>query len=236
MKLKETLEVFAICYNEELMLPYFIKHYQDMGAKITIYDNFSTDRSKEIIEAAGCTYLTYDSEGQIRDDLYLKIKNNCWKKSKAAWVVVCDIDELIEVTFDLSRYSIINTHGFDMIGLPDKDNRLGVYNKMYSKHIMFRPNFISEMNYKPGCHGCSPIGNISGSREIANLMHYKYISEEYVLNRHLLYQSRLSDINKQHGWGIEYQKVEKEKIDAIFTEIRSIRKEVPPTFTKIRMA
>lgn len=217
----ESIEVFAICYNEELLLPFFINHYQKMGAKITIYDNQSTDRSKSIIEEAGCNYIPYDSNNQIRDDLYLKIKNNCWKDSKAAWVIVCDIDELIEVNFDISQYSIINTKGFDMIGLPP--SRTGVHNKLYSKHIMFRPNCFKEINYKPGCHSLNPITiiPISGSVEIANLLHYKYISEDYVYKRHIMYQNRLSYVNKQFGWGIEYQNVERKKIDDKFTELRS---------------
>lgn len=223
----ETIEVFAICYNEELLLPYFIDHYKKMGAKITIIDNQSTDKSRSIIEKAGCTYMAYNSNNQIRDDLYLQIKNNCWKDSKADWVIVCDIDELIEFNFDISRYNIINTKGFDMIGLPP--SRVGVHNKMYSKHIMFRPDCFAEINYRPGCHSCSPImstqgsfkSNISGSIEIANLLHYKYINEDYVYARHLMYQERLSDINKQLGWGIEYQNVERKKIEDKFAELRS---------------
>lgn len=217
----ETIEVFAICYNEELLLPYFIDHYKKMGAKITIYDNQSTDRSRSIIEQSGCNYIAYDSNNQIRDDLYLQIKNNCWKQSKADWVIVCDIDELIEVNFDISKYTIINTKGFDMIGLPP--SRLGVHNQMYSKHIMFRPNCFKEINYKPGCHSLNPIPlvPISGSIEIANLLHHKYINEDYVYNRHIMYQERLSDINKQLGWGIEYQNVERKKIDYKFKSLRS---------------
>lgn len=217
----ESIEVFAICYNEELLLPYFIDHYKKMGAKITVIDNQSTDKSRSIIEKAGCTYMAYNSNNQIRDDLYLQIKNNCWKESKADWVIVCDIDELIEVNFDISKYTIINTKGFDMIGLPP--SKLGVHNKMYSKHIMFRPNCFKEINYTPGCHSLNPIasGTISGSVEIANLLHYKYINEDYVYNRHMMYQERLSDINKQLGWGIEYQNVERKKIINKFKELRS---------------
>lgn len=221
----ETIDVFAICYNEEVMLPYFIAHYQAMGANITIFDNLSTDRSKEIIEAAGCTYKTYYSKNQIRDDLYLEIKNNCWKKSTADWVVVCDIDELLEIPFSTKSYTIINTKGFDMLGNPG--TRTGVPNRMYSKHIMFRPNHFQEIGYKPGCHSCSPKGKIVGSLELANLLHYKYRSEDYVFQRHLMYQERLSDLNKQYGWGVEYQSVEREKIAQKFKELTQEAIQVP---------
>jgi hypothetical protein len=212
-----SIDVFAICYNEEVLLPYFIKHYQSMGANITIYDNYSTDNSVAIIKQAGCTYIPYDSNNQIRDDLYLSIKNECWKKSKADFVIVCDIDEFLEVDFDTSKYTIINTQGYDMLGIPP--SRFGVKNDMYSKHIMFRPSEFKQIGYSFGCHKCAPEGNISGSKETANLLHYKYISEEHVYSRHLLYQSRLSDINKKYGWGIEYQTPEEEKIQTKFSEL-----------------
>ncbi len=215
----ESIDVFAICYNEEVMLPFFIDHYKKMGANITIIDNQSTDKSRQIIEKSGCKYMAFNSNNQIRDDLYLKIKNNCWKQSKADWVIVCDIDEFIEINFDISRYTIINTNGFDMIGYPN--SRLGVPNPMYSKHIMFRPAQIKEINYHPGCHKCYPEGNISGSVGIANLLHYKYIDEDYVYKRHLMYQERLSNQNKVNGWGIEYQNVERKKIFEKFKELRS---------------
>lgn len=213
----ESIDVFAICYNEEAMLPYFIAHYQAMGSNITIFDNMSTDRSKEIILAAGCTYKTFDSNNQIRDDLYLDIKNNCWKESKSDWVIVCDIDELLEIPFSTKPYTMINTKGYDMVGLPGTRN--GVYNRKYSKHIMFRPSQIKEISYRPGCHSCVPQGRILASKEQAHLLHYKYTSEEIVFARHKLYQERLSDKNKTFGWGEEYQNVEREKIADKFKEL-----------------
>lgn len=218
-----TVEVFAICYNEEFMLPYFIKHYKEQfNANITIYDNCSTDRSKEIILAAGCNYIEYDSQNQIRDDIYLKIKNECWKQSNAEWVIVCDVDEFLEVNFDVSKYTIINTKGYDVIGSPE--SRIGVYNAMSSKHIMFRPSQFSQIGYTAGCHRCLPQlksgGKLQGSREPAILLHRKFISEEYIFNRHKMYEQRLSDVNKQYGWGVHYQGVTIEKINEQFKELR----------------
>jgi glycosyltransferase involved in cell wall biosynthesis len=117
--IEESVDLYAICYNEELMLPHFINHYRNMGVKnITIFDNQSTDNSQAIIKQHGCNLEVYDSNNQIRDDLYLQIKNECWKNSKSEWVIVCDIDEFIEIDFDIKDYTIINTKGYDMIGEP----------------------------------------------------------------------------------------------------------------------
>ena len=50
------MNIFLLCYNEELMLPHTLKHYKTRfpNATITIFDNYSTDRSKQIAEEAGC--------------------------------------------------------------------------------------------------------------------------------------------------------------------------------------
>ena len=215
----QTIDVFALCFNEEVILPSFIKHYKEMGAQITIYDNGSTDSSRDIIIQNECKFIPYESNGKIRDDIYTNIKNNCWKNSKADWVIVCDTDEFIKVDFDYSKYTIINTKGYDMIGTPGSN--IGVPNDWYSKHIMFKPKSIKEINYTIGAHRCSPTGKVIGSKEIAPLLHYKYISEEYTYQRHLLYQSRLSDINKHYGWGKEYEQAEKELIKQQYDKLKS---------------
>lgn len=223
------IDVFSICYNEAFLLPHFIKHYQSppFNANITIYDNRSIDNSREIITSNGCNLIDYNSQEEIRDDLYLKIKNSCWYKSKAEFVIICDIDEFLElpVNADLSKCSIIKTKGYDMIGPPP--SRLGVQNKMYDKLVMFRPNQIQGINYKAGAHVANPVGNVIYSSFYANLLHYKYISEDYVFNRHKMYEKRLSNINKSFQWGIEYQDVQKEKIEEKFRELKEKATLVP---------
>ncbi len=191
-----------------------------MGANITIYDNYSTDNSKQIILDAGCNLIEYDSGNQIRDDLYLSIKNECWKKSKADWVCIVDLDEFLFLDFNVFHYDVIKTQGYDMIGLPP--SMLGVKNDMYSKLVMFRPKLFVQIGYQPGCHTCRPtppIGYLRISQQTAPLLHYKYISEDYVIARHKMYQTRLSDFNKQYGFGIEYQNVEEQKIKDKFLHL-----------------
>lgn len=197
-----------------------------MGAtNITIYDNFSTDKSQEIIQDNGCKLITYDSGGQIRDDLYLGIKNECWKVSKSQWVAVVDVDEFLEVPFDISNCTMVRTQGYDMVGLPP--SRTGVENRLYSKFAMFRPNCLRQIGYQPGAHRCDPSGNIVVSKETAKLLHYKYTEEAYVYNRHKMYQKRLSSFNKQYGFGLEYETIAEYGIYAKFKELRSNASIVP---------
>jgi glycosyltransferase involved in cell wall biosynthesis len=65
---------------------------------MVVMDNESDDRSVEIIQSyPNAEVRTYQSNSQIRNDIYLEIKNNIWKESrgKADWVIVCDTDEVL---------------------------------------------------------------------------------------------------------------------------------------------
>ena len=60
------------------------------------------------------------------------------------------------------------------------------------------------MNYSPGAHNANPVGNIKYSENKYRTLHYKWISLEYVMNRHNMYAQRMSQTNKKFGWGIQY--------------------------------
>ena len=92
------IHLYSICYNEQVMLPHFIDHYSSFCDKLFIYDNFSTDLSSDICKNnAKVEFLNFETGGEIRDDIYLTIKNNVWKRSRgeADFVIVCDVDEFL---------------------------------------------------------------------------------------------------------------------------------------------
>lgn len=214
------IHYFALCWNEERILPHTLEYYSKFCDRITIFDNESTDRSVEIIKSYGGNVETYSSNNEIRDDIYLDIKNNCWKDSigEADWVIVGDIDELlfhpnlIKKLSELKEegYTIIKPHGFDMVtetfpknlldiryGMPDNDH-LG-------KCICFNPNAIEEINYKPGCHKLKPKGRVKYYKKSdMKLFHYKYLGLEYLFYKMELYKQRLSAVNLENKWGKHY--------------------------------
>jgi glycosyltransferase involved in cell wall biosynthesis len=95
---KPIVHAFFLCYNEEFILPHLLEYYLKFCDKIFILDNKSTDKSVEIIDSFPNTeVIEWDSNGQVRDDLYLEIKNNIWKQSrgKCDYVIVGDADEFL---------------------------------------------------------------------------------------------------------------------------------------------
>jgi hypothetical protein len=92
------IHLYSICYNEKVLMPHFLEYYSRFCEKIHIYDNQSDDETLKICENySNVSVYTFDTSGKIRDDIYLNIKNNIWKKSRgiADYVIICDIDEFL---------------------------------------------------------------------------------------------------------------------------------------------
>ena len=67
--------------------------------------------------------------------------------------------------------------------------------------------FIKEINYSVGAHGCHPVeynNDVKYNDTEYRLLHYKYLSPTYTVNRHKMFGERLSENNKKKGWGIHY--------------------------------
>ncbi len=235
---KIIVHLYALCWNEEKFLPFFLDYYSSFVNKIVIYDNYSDDNSEKIIRQFKNTeIIKYDSKGEIDDLLYLEIKNNAWKKSrgKADFVIVCDLDEILyaeEIETEISKlienkYTIIKPFGYSMFNevLPEFIKGIKITDiiktgvpddRWYSKSILFNPNKILEVNYFKGCHNCRPKGKVKFYKsENFKLLHYKFIDIEYVVNRKKSYALRLSKNNIKNNYGNHYLEDEKSTISSM---------------------
>jgi glycosyltransferase involved in cell wall biosynthesis len=210
------ITIYTLTYNEEVMIEFFIQHYRRNfpGCIINIYDNESTDRTVEIAKSYGCNIITYKTNNTLSDSEYLKIKNNCWVESTTDWVLVCDCDELLEInehnllTEINNNTTIIKPEGYSLMNNNDEINlkimEFGFRDFGFDKCVLFNSEKINEINYSPGCHSCSPVGDVKYNTDKYRLLHYKYLSPQYSVDRHKMFGERLSDDNKKRGWGIHY--------------------------------
>lgn len=220
LKFYNMVTIYTITYNEELMIEFFITHYRTKfpNCNIVIYDNESTDNTVNIAKKHGCEIITYSTENTLTDQKYLDIKNNCWKTSNTDWNIICDCDELIEVTeddilkeetfgtncFKFNAYSMMNN--LNKVDIPNM--KYGFRDILYDKNYLFNKKFFNELNYDPGCHTFKPImlktNNLIFSEKPYRAFHYKYLSPQYTIDRNMLFNNRLSDENKSKRWGIQY--------------------------------
>lgn len=225
------ITIYTIAFNEELMLPHFIKHYRAMfpDCKIVIYDNESADQTVTIAKAYGCEVRTYSTGGKLDDQAYLDIKNHCWKDADTNWVLVCDVDEHCRITAkelkqeeDLGT-TIIKFNGYNMVNLQDnlkiEEIEMGVRATSYDKFYLFDKRWIREINYMAGCHRANVKGNAVLSLGDYTCKHYKYVNPDYMIARHATFSARMSANNRKKGWAVHYDY----PADRIRTEFENAR-------------
>ncbi len=200
------IDVWAFCYNQRRLLPYFLAHYRRLARRITVCDNFSTDGSREWLAEHGVAVVDDANAGTFDDGILRDQKNEIWKASRgrADWVVVCDVDELAHVAALDRRLawcaargvSAIRLTGFNMVSdeLPTHQGQIydlpafqrGAHDPVFlSKVAMFRPDLVDEIAFGAGAHEASPRGRgwLYGDDVHFALLHYKFLGGTAALAR-----------------------------------------------------
>lgn len=230
---KPIVHYYAVCWNEEAILPWMFKYYDQFVAHFTIYDNYSSDSTEDIIKKnRKAEIIKFGEEGRFDDSANLQIKNKCWKRSrgKADWVVVCDMDEflyhpnlenLLQKLVE-NKVSFPTTVGYEMYGesVPEYDGhqqltaliQRGVRSKWFDKHIIFDPHKIVDIHFDPGAHHANPTGIVNQGLDETPLkiLHYKNLGLDYLLSRYKQLGERLSQYNTENNLGTHYLSKQKE--------------------------
>ena len=230
---------YAVCWNEEKILPFMFDYYDKFVDHYTIYDNYSNDNSISLIKQHSNTkIILFGNANEFNDKDNKNIKNNCWKHSrgKADFVVVCDIDEFLyhpEINKLLNQLyteniSFPTTKGYEMYSdtFPVHNRRYlltdliqkGVRSEWLDKHILFNPHKIVETNFAPGAHQANPTGIVKYDLPATELkvLHYKNIGLDYLESRYRQLGERLSSFNREKGLGLHYLS-KQEEIEEQFT-------------------
>ncbi len=210
---------YFINFNDSFYLPFLAKHYGSFCERIVMYDNYSTDNSVELAKSLGFEVRYFGIKGVLDDQIYLDIKNHCWKECRGKgidYVIVCDADEFVCID-DLQGTSPIVT-GYNIISdnLPKEsifELNTGEYSESYSKQAIFSPDAINEINFVHGCHKNYIQGLISKTGS-CRLIHFRQIGGiERMLERHSEYRKRMSAFNLKHGMGVHYLHSDEQKIN-----------------------
>ena len=223
--------VNTICWNEEKMLPFFLKYYEQFASEIIVHDNYSTDESPQIIKKHPKAKLKHFFTGdKSREDVEIKVKGHAWKKYRRAdWVINVDIDEylyhpdLLGFLDKCKKKGITapTPKGYEMISdrFPNYGSHIfeqvqwGMRKHKMDKMAIFDPREIQEVNYGPGCHPprgpqahmFQPKGNIVSRRNPDfKLLHFKFLGFEYVRQRYEVLGARKSQEDIACTYGMCY--------------------------------
>jgi hypothetical protein len=219
------VHLYALCWNDGKMLPFFFRHYDPFVDCYLIYDDGSTDESLEILRR----HSRVEVRSFVRrhpDSFALSeqaMSNECWKESRrnADWVIVTDLDEHL-FHIDMLEYlkrcrregvSMIPALGFQMISnsVPKKDETLcwsytvGAPWAQMMKLSIFDPNRIDDVNFSVGRHSAEPVGEtVVPEIDEVMLFHYKYMGFEETHLRHQQLRAGLRERDLSERWGHKY--------------------------------
>jgi glycosyltransferase involved in cell wall biosynthesis len=219
------VHLFAQCWNDEWMLPFFFRHYDGLVDRYVIYDDGSTDNSWAILQS----HPRVEARRFVRavpDSFALSeqaLSNDCWKASsgEADWVIVTDLDEhLFHPAWRayLSRcahdgVTAIPALGFQMVcdTVPTSGEHLAAAHPVGAPWVqmmklsIFDPVAIKEINFTPGRHRADPQGRVRvPATDEMLLLHYKYMGFERTHLRHQQLRQGLGRVDAARGWGHKY--------------------------------
>ena len=221
------IHVVAVCFNEAVILPFFLDHYiHFVGAsRIWLHDGGSTDGTAEIAARYPQVELVVKKSEKLDDRELMAIRNEEWKKHREGcdWMIVCDVDEFLyhprlrEKLAEFKREGITlpMVEGFEMLSKRQPVQRPGHFlwedvqtgfpvPRYYNKNLIFDPAI--EINYLLGCHSCDPKGPVKRTETfVFKNLHYRMLSHQHIVEKSRRAAARLSDWNKQTNAGFHYR-------------------------------
>ena len=184
---KNKIALITICYNEEHLAQLFCNHYIKFCGispdDIWVFDNYSTDKTLNILKLNGIRNIEkFGNKEDLSDEDYLIIKNNFYKTLTENdmgydYYIVCDFDEFLYTpTGNLYEFidnqkntpNIFKTVGINVMSetyindseiyrnsndITDLYND-GIIDTMFNKKLLFSKDV--DIKYAPGCHTCKP--------------------------------------------------------------------------------
>lgn len=195
--------VLAITYNCVEIAPFFLRHYETFADEIAIFDDASTDGTREIFAAHPKVVLRdwpHPGSG-IDETLFLDFIYATYPTAanhNFDWVIVVDSDEFIYapnvrgmlLAALACGVDVIQTYGMNMLGphFPKDDGRQiweihpwGAPSGVYSKPCILRPTV--EVRWCRGRHYLESCAGSVSEKPLFKLLHYRYMGFQYTQQR-----------------------------------------------------
>jgi hypothetical protein len=211
------INLLAVCWNEEDIIPYFLRHYTQFCNKIVVFDNESTDNSVKLLKECSLVEVrSFATEGCYVEETLTEIRNTGWKDDRECdWQIVVDMDEfvyhpnLLNILNNAKQYNVITTEGYQMYGNNFIDAntfagqiydqiKTGVRFDWYGKSVIFNPQEVKDINFRRGSHKAAPGPNAKDDiRSLGiKLLHYKFLGYDYLIKRGQQLDTRLGHLTE----------------------------------------
>ena len=149
------VNLFTTTYNNESLIKDFVEFYRERVPNIIInvYDINSTDKTVEIAKELKCNVRDYNHFYTCKNIW----KNECWKYIPTDCVVICNINEFIDLQPNIfQNCSLVMCKGYDITNI--KTLTTDKRNTDFDKICIFDPHVIKNINFDGA--SCNPQGFI----------------------------------------------------------------------------
>lgn len=218
------IEIITFFYNEEYLLPYYLKHYSYVDKITAFYDEDSTDRTLEILKKdRRVRIFPFKFLAGLNETEKIYMINKAYRKSKAKYCIIADADEFVFKP----RYMFRNMYfcklwqivgGIDSLYFPLKRQCwLGYFDKLYLKPSIVKTG--KRYKFKEGHHEVTrfyikkyPFFNI------VNGLHLNMLSLEFYKKRMFDRFNRQSKYNIDNGFSHQFTNVSEKEIERKYYE------------------
>jgi len=209
---------FTLAYNEATLIRYWVRAYREFCDKVIVYcDLGSDDGTAALARREGAEVRPY-GPSDLDDVAFISFAQERYREARghADWVVWADADEILyhprlaERLVELRQagvnyptvtgYSMMADHPPTGLGQIYDEIQSGFQADAYSKVCIFDPAL--DVRWTTGKHTAEAEGAVSddGSDPL-RLLHYRWLGQEYFLERNRRNFARLNAMNKamQHG-------------------------------------
>lgn len=213
----------TLCKNEEDIIPFCIQYWKRIADKVVVFDNFSTDKSIELLSQHDWIEIRYfESDGQndliqksLKEQAYLQYKNDY------DIIIISDMDEVFYFDdFKASVEEMING-GYSCMVTPiyslcedskpkyDEDNLL---------HQLCHKFYLQKMNHMKGFEKVSKI-SIFNTRETEKIQ--MSVGQHYVStapSMRIILSNDAFCLHIDKGFGIDYKYKIRQKMNDNLSE------------------
>lgn len=204
------IDVYTLMHNEAPIVPYFLRHYETVADRIFVFEDRSTDGTRDILQAHPKVTLLHVDQTGVDDAYWVNVLWPHYKllsRGQADWVICVDADEFIyhprlRDVLDEKRaggLQFLRAKGYAMLSetFPTTSGQIyeecakGVYDKSSSKWVIFDPaiHILFTAGRHRGPREITPGTSMQVNTGIKNL-HYRYLGHDYFVDRVLRNQQR----------------------------------------------
>ncbi len=203
-------------WNEAGFLPYFLRHYSSFADKIVVWDEHSTDGTREIIEACPKAELRGWPHRGLDDEKFMDAFNRAYLEFRGEydWIIFADCDEILwhpdmRKLLSETKADMLQAVGYGMItesGIPKFDGQIydriktGIRQPNYDKYLLHRTGVDIVHQHGRHTYGMDwpKCSGVKAAPADLKLLHYHYFGVEHTAARNRRNFARAAD--KRFAW------------------------------------